>query len=635
MWNYNLVIPEIVIITTFLIFYFTQPRLPIRLHRSFFLILIIDVSTIIFDVGCSTALEYLDNVPVFLLRVSNSIYFFLFIQRVMCFTMFTNIILAKDIRFSKRRIIIYLLPFIIINLIVFSNLFIDSIFCISDTGEYSKGPLYNLIYVCAFYYIAACIFFTILNRKRFTRGELIPILAFNLILMTGYIMRILYPTFLIMNFFTLISIIVIYLSFENPTLFTEEKSGVFNKKALLYLLREMRSDRRPLILGFTIHNYSELREIYSYTQTDKGLSLIGDYLKHTFPKLLPFYLHDGRFVLLGKNLEDADLVRAYIMQRFEAPWKTDDDIDMLLEVAFTQVKPELLSCDRSILFNTIVSTLAELDPVSPAHKIIDFDDITNTETNLHIKRSVEIAVEQNSVELFLQPVIDAKTRKLIGAESLARLRDQNGDYIPPPLFIPIAEKNGRINELGEQMFEKTCQFIKEHDIEAMGLSWINVNLSPIQFLRRDLDKRFTAILKKYNIAPEKIHLEITEESMIDFDLLQSQMNNMKASGFVFVLDDYGRGYSNVARMKKCPFINVKLDMEFVWDYFKEKDKILPTLVETIKQMGFTVTAEGIENLELADTMRDIGCDFLQGFIFSKPIPANEFAEIYGPEKLSK
>ena len=117
---------------------------------------------------------------------------------------------------------------------------------------------------------------------------------------------------------TLISIIIIYLAFENPTLFIEEKSGVFNKKALMYLLRELKEEQYPLIMGFTIHNYSDLREIYSYTQTDKGLLLIGTYLKQTFPKLLPFYLHDGRFVLIGKHIEDADLIRHYIQQRFDA-----------------------------------------------------------------------------------------------------------------------------------------------------------------------------------------------------------------------------------------------------------------------------------------------------------------------------
>ena len=630
MWNYDFVIPELVIISTFLIFYFIQPRLPIRLHKAFLFILLIDTLTILVDVSCSASLEFVDNISNFILRLSNTIYFILFIERVMCFTMFTNIILAKDLRFRKRRIVIYLLPFIAMMVIAFSNLFIDSIFCISNDGEYSQGPLYNLIYVFAFYYIAACIFFTWLNHKKLSRGEFIPIIAYNLVLLCGYIMRILFPDYLLMNLFTLTSIIIIYLSFENPTLFKEEKSGCFNKKALLFLLRELKADSNPLILGFSIHNYTDLREIYSYTQTDNGLALIGTYLKQTFPKMLPFYLHDGRFILIGKHLEEAELVRAYIIQRFEAPWKTDDDIDMFLEISFTQVKPELLYCERSILFNTLLVTLAELDPATNPHEYIDFEDINKSEMNMHIKKTVEMAVEHNTVELFLQPLIDAKTQKLIGAESLARLRDTNGDHIPPPLFIPVAEKNGRINELGEQMFEKTCIFIKEHDIEAMGLKWINVNLSPIQFLRKDLDKRFNTILKKYNIDPSKIHLEITEESMIDFDVLENQMVKMKKSGFHFVLDDYGRGYSNVARMKKCPFINVKLDMEFVWDYFKEKDMILPTLVETIKQMGFTVTAEGIENLELADAMRDIGCDFLQGFYYSQPIPAEDFATKYTP-----
>ena len=629
MWNYNLVIPELVIISTFLIYYFTQPRLPIRLHRSFFFILIIDISTILVDVLSSTSLEYFSNISPFILRVENVLYFLLFIQRIMCFTMFTNIILAKDHRFSLRRLLIYLTPFIIINVIILLNLYFNLIFCISDKGVYSKGPLYNLIYVCAFYYLGMCFFYIFVNRKQLTRGEFIPVLIYNCVLTFGYIMRITHPKYLIMNFFTLITIIIIYLSFENPTLFIEEKSGTFNKKALLYLLREIKRDSNPLILGFSIHNYNELREIYSYNQTDKGLSMIGSYLKQMFPKLLPFYLHDGRFVLIGKNnYEEADLIRNYIAQRFEAPWKTDEDIDIFLEVSFTQVKPEIISANRDILFTTLITTLAELDPSSNAHQYIDFEDINKIERNMQIKRAVELTVEQNKVELFLQPVVDANTKKLIGAESLARIRDTNGEFIPPSLFIPIAEKNGRINDLGEQMFEKTCQFIKTHDIKAMGLDWINVNLSPIQFLRPDLNKRFTAILKKYDISPEKIHLEITEEAMIDFDLLQTQMKIMKETGFHFALDDYGRGYSNVARMKKCPFINIKLDMEFVWDYFKEKDKILPTLVQTIKQMGFTVTAEGIENSEMADALKEIGCDYLQGYCFSKPLSVEEFTQKY-------
>ena len=627
MWNYDLVIPEFIIIITFLIFYLSQPDLPLKINKAFFRILIVDVLTTVIDVAASSCLDFFTNLPVWFHYLINTIYFLLFLQRIMCFLMFTIIILKKDLRKTRYLRIIALIPFFALSAIVATNFLTDIIFSISNDGLYNRSHLYNLIYLCAFYYIFLAVSHLLIFRKNLVLRDFIAAMAYNLILFVGYIIRILYPNFIIMNFFSLIAIIIIYLAFQNPSSFHDEKSGVFNKKAFLYMLDEVNKDRYPLILGFTIHNYNDLREIYSYTQTDKGLTLIGIYLKQTFPDILPFYLHDGHFVLIGRKTIQADIVRTYIEQRFYSSWNTKD-LDMLLDISFVQVKPEIISCNKSILYKALSNSFIDIENRSTPFYLLDDKDIQKIQEKTKIKRAVEIAVDHNSVELFLQPVFDPKTHELKGAESLARIKDENGNYIPPSLFIPIAEKNGRINQLGEQMFEKTCQFIKDNDIDAIGISWINVNLSPIQLLRRDLNKRFTDIMRKYNIPAEKIHLEITEESMIDFELLQYQMKTMKESGFCFVLDDYGRGYSNVARMKKCPFINIKLDMEFVWDYFKEKDKILPTLVQTIKQMGFTVTAEGIENLELADAMRDIGCDFLQGFYFSKPLSIEEFKQKY-------
>ena len=165
-------------------------------------------------------------------------------------------------------------------------------------------------------------------------------------------------------------------------------------------------------------------------------------------------------------------------------------------------------------------------------------------------------------------------------------------------------------------------------MEKAGLSWINVNLSPVQFLKTDLADRYAAIAKKHGVDPALIHLEITEESMIDEAFLNRQMNSMREKGFKFVLDDYGTGYSNAVRLKKCPFINVKLDMSLVWDYCKEPDEILPNLIVTFKRMGFGITAEGIEDEKMADMMKSVGCDNLQGYYYSKPLPMNEFLSKY-------
>ena len=631
MWNYNLVLPEFVIISTFLIFYFVQPRLPVKINKAFLIILIIDILTIIVDVISSASLEHAEKFPPFVLRIENVIYFLLFIQRIICYFMFTIAIIGKPPRKSLFNIILDLFPFVVVNLIAISNLFINTIFCISSTGEYSQGPLYFIIYICAFYYVSLSILYTLTYRKKLSTNYFISLLIFNLILFVGYVMRIVFPKYLIMNFFTLISIIVIYLAFQNPTLFLEEKSGLFNIKAFEVLFSELKHNKSPFILGFTIHNYNDLREIYSNTQTDIGLSLIGIYLKQNFKNLKAFYLHDGRFVLLGRNSSEIDYVRAKIRQRFEMPWNTGADIDMYLDINFAEIDSKIFSYERETIFTTFVSTLNEVGMQNKS-TIIDAECIQNMIINKKVKRAVETSVEQNSIELFLQPVVDSQTHKLIAAESLARIRDPHGNIISPVRFIPIAEKNGRINALGEQIFTKTCKFISEHDIHAMGLQWINVNLSPLQLLRPDLAKRFSEILKQYKVSADQIHLEITEESMIDYEFLQKQMQEMNQYGFQFVLDDYGRGYSNIVRMKKCPFVNVKLDMEFVWDYFKEKDKILPTLVQTIKQMGFTVTAEGVESKEMATAMDEIGCDYLQGYCFSRPLAAEEFATKYNPSQ---
>ena len=128
MWNYSLVIPELVIISIFLIFYFFQPKIPVRHNKAFFLIIVIDLATIFFDVTCTLCLEHFSHISPCILRIQNTIYFLLFMQRIICFFMFTTIILKKDLRSSRKEKLINILPFEIINIFVILNLFTNTIF---------------------------------------------------------------------------------------------------------------------------------------------------------------------------------------------------------------------------------------------------------------------------------------------------------------------------------------------------------------------------------------------------------------------------------------------------------------------------------------------------------------------------
>ncbi|MCR4630728.1 MAG: EAL domain-containing protein [Treponema sp.] len=631
MWNYNFIFPSLIILIVFVFFYFSQRRIPIRLNKFFLGILQVEMFTILFDCIACKCLDYNSEFSLFFLTLINTLFFVMFLLRGFYFFIFTTEILKLKFSRSKALTAISTIIFLASELLVIINLIHPFIFSVNKNG-YTRAAFYNAIYINSFYLSVISVIITIYHRKKLSRKEYINTLLFNILLVIGYIVRILFSNYLIMDIFCLIAIICIYLTFENPDLYLDEKTGLFNSTALNALFAEMSNEKNPFILGFIIHNYTELREIYTGAQMDKSIKVIANYLTKTYPNLLSFYIRDGRYVLVGKNIANGVKIRKEISKRFSEPWTLEDETKIFFDIGFVKFsnKMQVDNADKFLLL--LQTAMASVEKIDSNTVMITEETMKATDRNTAIKRAVERAVENNDVELYLQPLIDVNDFKIIGAEALARIKDFDNNIIPPVEFIPIAEKNGRIDLLGQQVFEKTCKFIQDYDIKKMGLSWINVNLSPIQFLHKDLNSRFSDILRKYSVPANMIHLEITEESMIDYALLQKQIHIMKHSGFQFVLDDYGSGYSNVTRLKKCPFINVKLDMEIVWDYFKTKDKILPTLVETFKQMNFSVTAEGIESIEMAEALKEIGCDYLQGFYFSKPIPAEEFAKKYGETK---
>ena len=315
-----------------------------------------------------------------------------------------------------------------------------------------------------------------------------------------------------------------------------------------------------------------------------------------------------------------------ISERFSKSWQAAD-ADLYLNVTYV----ELGLTDRDIPSDRIVNTLIyALDEAGESADIeqtlMPEEALAEIDRQIVIKRCLDKALEKDAVEVFLQPIVDSRTRQVVSAEALARIRGEDGRLIPPGWFIPIAEKNGQINPMGEQVLRKVCAFIREHDIQAMGLRWINVNLSPIQCMHSHLPRLFSSVLHEYGIDADLIHLEITEESMIIYAKQERQIARLLQCGFQFALDDYGSGFSNLHQVKRISFTNIKLDMNIVWDYIRDRDSLLPALVQAFRQMGFSITAEGIETPEMADAMLEIGCDYLQGYYFSKPLPMAEFAD---------
>ncbi len=631
-WNYSYVIPSFLILIVLMGYYFALPRLPIKMNRMFLAIVINEAFVISFDITSSIACNEYRILPYNLVVILNTLFFIAFLTRIYLIFEFTVSLLKLDPRENMIRTWIIRTPYIVCEIIAIIGNFTGYIFYVDPETGYHKGPLYFSIYFCYYFYLALSFWFMFRYRERIRRKrERISIIAYTMILVMGLFFRMAFPTYLLFDTFCIMSLLVIYLAFENPEFYLERRNLAFNSRALRDIVDENKGGKFKLF-SFAIIDYSELRELYGTAQMEQGITMIALFLKNKYTQCLSFYYQRGRFVLYGDDSVNWEAIHQEIRERFKQPWRADD-VELYLVPGFAMIDCAKGYDSADDVLDTLSILLENAGKMGDDFNILsDNCAIQEYTDRIAIKRALEYAVDNDGVEVYLQPLIDAKSGKLAGAEALARIRSMDGEIIPPTVFIPIAEQNGRINTLGEQVFEKVCRFISENSLESMGVAFINVNLSPLQFLRKDLVDRFNCIISKYNVPAEMIHLEITEEAMIDDVQMERQVKRMQKNGYKFVLDDYGKGYSNLNRLKKIPFINVKIDMEVVWDHCSSPDEVLPMMVNVFKNKGYGITAEGIETENMAESMRNMGCDFLQGMLFSAPISMKAFINKYAQNK---
>ena len=229
--------------------------------------------------------------------------------------------------------------------------------------------------------------------------------------------------------------------------------------------------------------------------------------------------------------------------------------------------------------------------------------------------------------MFYQPIISTEKQKVISAEALIRLNDRVLGFVSPEEFIPISESNGKILEISEFVIDSVFRFVRDNPLKDMGIEFIELNLSVMQCMDKNLTEKLKYYTDKYQIDPKQINLEITETATnFDEDRLRAQLGKLKKLGFNFSLDDYGTGYSNLVRVLEYPVDIIKLDKTIVWSAFHDRDNFitLKNLISMFHDVRRKIVAEGVENEEQMNALIELGCDFLQGYYYSKPVCEEDF-----------
>ncbi|SMC68383.1 EAL domain-containing protein [Polynucleobacter kasalickyi] len=242
---------------------------------------------------------------------------------------------------------------------------------------------------------------------------------------------------------------------------------------------------------------------------------------------------------------------------------------------------------------------------------------------------LKLAIINDEFELFFQPQFDLSL-ELIGAEALMRWNTKDMGTIPPGVFIPIAEQNALIRELGNWVLLKAAYYLKIwSEIKEMNHLVMSVNVSTSQFSSQDFLSSVFDPMERFETSPEKLNLELTESIMVsDFEDLEKKLKILKSFGIKIALDDFGTGFSTLNYLKRLSLDELKIDQSFVQDLPSNKHDtaIARTIISLGQSLGLKVTAEGVETEGQFNLLRSLDCNQFQGYLFSKPIPALEFIE---------
>ena len=309
---------------------------------------------------------------------------------------------------------------------------------------------------------------------------------------------------------------------------------------------------------------------------------------------------------------------------------TIDDCDYYLTACFGySFFPE----DSDVIENIYLFSDAALHEVKKAgsgSRISRFTpEVLNFERTLEIERKIRTALNSDKIFFNLQPQYDIN-HNLRGFEALARMKDDDGSFISPVDFIPVAEKTGLVDRIDMRVFELSMEFLDKITRETGTEIMMSVNVSVRHLMKNTFIEDIKNILKAHNIAPERVEIEITESIMIDSaEKALQRINEIKAMGMKVAIDDFGTGYSSLSYLNNFPSDLLKIDKAFIDQMnMSESSKQYVAMIISIGHiLHLKVISEGVESPDQVEVLKKIGCDYIQGFVWGKPMPPEEAARL--------
>lgn len=538
------------------------------------------------------------------------------------------------IRTKRYLKFLWIVPFCVAIVILALNLFTGWVFYYDANRQYQRGPLMIVMYAVGFYYILASFVLVTHFKSLGKKDRNIMLILFLPINALAVLIQLINPSVRLDIIIEAIYVVVIAVSVQRPE---EYYDYITNTQSGIAFVNEIRMAYRAMsplsIVIFKFTNYNSLRASMGLEKNTLLLKTIADKIKQSNSMLRTraeiYYLDNGTFAIVSsKHYSDRMIDMGRMLVAFASEPIKIAKMEVLLET-----KSCCISFPRDLqTVNALVNFINDLDDMIPEkNHLVDIEKMAATK-EFKMKNEMNTIIESGILykkfQMYYQPIYSIKDKKFVSAEALIRLIDGEYGLVSPGLFIPNAEKTGAIHQIGDYVFRDVFRFMSSEAYKELGMDYIEINLSVAQCIEFDLVEKVKKMIEMNGVMPNQVNLEITETA-VDYDptITDSNISSLSEMGFTFSLDDYGTGYSNIRRVVSLPINLVKIDKSLV-DEMNDPQMwiVITNTVKMLKNMNKKILVEGVEDKSTAEKFAELGCDYIQGFYFSKPLPEKDFVE---------
>ncbi len=412
----------------------------------------------------------------------------------------------------------------------------------------------------------------------------------------------------------------------------DSMTGLYNRNYFVRLLSEfvrkaLEYNQIISIMIIDIDDFKNINDGQGIMIGDELVQQFGCFIKELCKNnIIACHLHSDVYCIAIHDPNKkacVEVIHNAIQKRLKEPFKLSSGKEISITVSIGVAEYPDAATSALELINC--AEIAVFKGKSLGKDIIHYFDVSVMEDfmgTIELEDKLKKAIANQNFILYYQPQYYSGSKKLRGVEALIRWQDEDSHFIQPSVFIPAAEKNGAIIPIGKWVVE---QSIKQYAIwrRQFGFPFImSINISALQYKKDDFVDSVVGNLRKYGVSPNEIELEITESVLIeDFDAVYEKIKILKDCGIRISLDDFGTGFSSLAYLTRLPIDTLKIDKTFIDTVLTDSSTrvITESIVNMVKALKFESIAEGVEKEEQYQYLKEIGCDIIQGYLFSKPL----------------